>query len=288
MAAKSRTSPTTRNASDAFSADTLSARPFHILNCRCDVIEPCCRPAEPCHCDVSDYLMLYLSEGSAEFDFDGSRQTLGAQTIVLYRPGEPRRYTFPKKTKIVLYSITFTGANIEHVLSMTVFREGRIFLPGDTHLFEDFTQKIIRELKFRTAHYDLMCVSLFMELLACLSRKILNTAPEQSQQAGPLAAVLDLMHDHYYQNHSIEEYAELCRMSPYYFIRKFKEYTGCSPHAYLIGIRMEKAKGLLASTNMTLSEVSFAVGYENPLYFSRLFKKQTGQSPAAFKKEVDR
>jgi len=62
--------------------------------------------------------------------------------------------------------------------------------------------------------------------------------------------------------------------------------VGYSPHAYLIKVRLERAKELLITTSFNVSEISFAVGYENPLYFSRMFKKYTGVSPANYKKQM--
>lgn len=46
---------------------------------------------------------------------------------------------------------------------------------------------------------------------------------------------------------------------------------------------MERAKHLLLSSNLSISEISFSIGYENPLYFSRLFRKYTGSSPTEFR-----
>ena len=69
----------------------------------------------------------------------------------------------------------------------------------------------------------------------------------------------------------------------YHFIHLFREYTGFSPHAYVTRLRLDKAKDLMVSTTMNISEIAFAVGYANPLYFSRLFKRHTGLSPSRFR-----
>ena len=74
-----------------------------------------------------------------------------------------------------------------------------------------------------------------------------------------------------------------CGLSEYHFIHLFREYTGFSPHAYVTRLRLDKAKDLMVSTTMNISEIAFAVGYANPLYFSRLFKRHTGLSPSRFR-----
>ena len=79
------------------------------------------------------------------------------------------------------------------------------------------------------------------------------------------------------------QYAKMCNMSEYHFIRKFKAYTGTSPHAYKTGILISKASQLLTATNMNIIQISEMLGFENSLYFSRVFRKETGLSPRAFR-----
>lgn len=64
----------------------------------------------------------------------------------------------------------------------------------------------------------------------------------------------------------------------------FKKETGSSLGSYIIERRMEKAKALLAEGKLTVSEVAFAVGYDNFTYFSRLFKNKVGVMPKEYKK----
>jgi AraC-like DNA-binding protein len=50
-------------------------------------------------------------------------------------------------------------------------------------------------------------------------------------------------------------------------------------HAYLI----DKAKGLLLITQLSISEIAYQLGFEYPAYFNLLFKNKTGQTPLAFR-----
>ena len=52
---------------------------------------------------------------------------------------------------------------------------------------------------------------------------------------------------------------------------------------YVVSIRIEAAKNLLTSSDITISEIASLVGYDNSLYFSRLFTKHTGTSPTAYR-----
>jgi AraC-like DNA-binding protein len=67
--------------------------------------------------------------------------------------------------------------------------------------------------------------------------------------------------------------------------RKIKALTGMSPAIYIRHIRVQKAKELLASTQLSISEIAYQVGFKSPVYFSQVFKKTFGESPNATRKD---
>lgn len=81
----------------------------------------------------------------------------------------------------------------------------------------------------------------------------------------------------------MEEYAKTHHMSISTLSRMFKHHTGLTPLQFLLNIRLSAAKNLLKDTNLTISEISSMVGYDNPLYFSRLFHKHVGITPRDYR-----
>ena len=71
-------------------------------------------------------------------------------------------------------------------------------------------------------------------------------------------------------------------LSTVYFSSLFKKEIGCNFTDYLNRIRIERAKTLLATTNLRVYEVSNAVGYLSPKYFFQVFKRLTGKRPREF------
>lgn len=67
--------------------------------------------------------------------------------------------------------------------------------------------------------------------------------------------------------------------------RKVKALTGMSPVELLRLFRLQRAYKLLQSTNKTVAEVSYEVGFGTPGYFSSCFKKQYGKYPTELKRE---
>lgn len=68
-------------------------------------------------------------------------------------------------------------------------------------------------------------------------------------------------------------------LSRFHFHRLFTRIYRTTPHQYLTGKRIERARRLLAEKDLTISEICNDVGFESIGSFSVLFKKQNGQSP---------
>jgi two-component system response regulator YesN len=92
------------------------------------------------------------------------------------------------------------------------------------------------------------------------------------------------------RNHSRDiTLSQICdhfRFSRSYISHKFKKRTGKSFREYLTDIRLEDAKSLLFYSNLNVTEIAFAVGFENSNYFSNVFKSKVGLSPLAYRKTI--
>ena len=89
--------------------------------------------------------------------------------------------------------------------------------------------------------------------------------------------------ERYKEQISISTLAEEVYLTPTYLCVLFKQTTGSTINEYLTMTRLEKAKQLLADSNIKLYDVCYEVGYLSPSYFSRLFKKYVGISPSEYR-----
>lgn len=92
-----------------------------------------------------------------------------------------------------------------------------------------------------------------------------------------------VMEDNYRYNLQLEDFARLCGRSLSAFKRDFQEVFGMPPGRWLRQQRLERARALLRSTPMQVSEVAFQCGFENLSHFSRAFKEHFGHAPAALR-----
>ena len=83
----------------------------------------------------------------------------------------------------------------------------------------------------------------------------------------------------YQKDITVEDIAENCGLNRNYFGKKFKEEFGKTPQEFLMRFRMTKATELLEHSQLSIGEISCAVGYNDQLHFSRAFKNTYGISP---------
>lgn len=98
------------------------------------------------------------------------------------------------------------------------------------------------------------------------------------------ASLVDVVESHLYSNLNLEQLAFLSGQSLSSFKREFKKHFDETPARYIRHKRLSKAADLLRHSSLTVSEISFQVGYEDPSYFSRLFFQKLSILPSEYRK----
>ncbi|MBQ4353628.1 MAG: helix-turn-helix transcriptional regulator [Clostridia bacterium] len=78
--------------------------------------------------------------------------------------------------------------------------------------------------------------------------------------------------------------ARECNISEVYFRKLFTKHFGISPKQYIIDLRIQKAKQMLAEGGMSVSVILEKCGFSNPYHFCRLFKQRVGITPSEYRK----
>ena len=81
-----------------------------------------------------------------------------------------------------------------------------------------------------------------------------------------------------------KDLAAIARLSTFHFNVAFRNSVGDSPHGYLIRRRVERAQGLMLSTERSLSDIAAECGLADQSHLTRLFRKIVGESPAAWRR----
>jgi two-component system response regulator YesN len=167
------------------------------------------------------------------------------------------------------------------VLEFILFAEQRAFLSGGmTYYFryrKDYLPALIQIDNFE--HLRKWFLDKVME--AC--RNIITKREEQT--SGAIARAKSFIEENYSRDISLDDVSRFVDISPYYFSKLFKEETGENFIEYLTNIRIERAKLLLQSKEVSIKNICVETGYSDPNYFSRIFKKQVGVTPTEYREK---
>ncbi|KEI09828.1 chemotaxis protein CheY [Clostridium sp. K25] len=123
-------------------------------------------------------------------------------------------------------------------------------------------------------------------------KKITNNLNERTNKnISPFSVIktgIDYIYDHYKEDITLEDIANICSISPCYFSRVFKKELGVNFITYINKMRIDEAKKILINSNETINNISFKMGFDNCGYFIKVFKKIIGVTPKKYRQKFRR
>ncbi|MBD1919522.1 helix-turn-helix transcriptional regulator [Microcoleus sp. FACHB-831] len=131
---------------------------------------------------------------------------------------------------------------------------------------------------------DLLIDSLKTTLAIHLLRNYCTIQPKLSSYPNGLSQsalqqVTDYIHEQLDQDLKLVELSAIAQLSPYYFLRLFKQRTGITPHQYILQRRIEKAKHLLKYSELSIADIAALTGFSDQSHLTRCFKRIVGITP---------
>ncbi|MBQ9131716.1 MAG: helix-turn-helix transcriptional regulator [Clostridia bacterium] len=252
---------------------------LHMISCGHIFAKPgrqICRPT-----GRQDWLLFYVAKESETF-FLPHQVKLSQGSFLLFAPGEPQHHIYTGNKTAEFYYVHFQCRALPDCFSLktshpyTVACESRVCA-----IFEE----ILAETLEKAPHYELLSLSGLLQLLSLMQREGHVTEHPAGAQWKRIAYVIQHMNKHYASNLRLEDYAAMCCISKYHFLRLFRQVTGTAPMEYRMRLRMETAKELLEENELSVSRIGEEVGFPSPAYFSDAFRKYTGVSPRQYRKQ---
>jgi len=237
---------------------------------------------------LHEYQLIYVIKGEGIFQSAHcSSVRVTAGNIIMIFPGEWHTYQPDKKNGWVVYWAGFNGVNIDRLLDHSFFskKQSVLDIGFNEHLIELYRQGIDVANYQRTA---------FQQMLAGIVQLLLGTVfyidKNNSFRDKGVVKQIDmarvLIRESVATNQTLEDIASQLNMSYSWFRRLFKQYTGFAPAQYQMEIKIQKAKELLASTNMPIKEIAYELNFESAGYFITFFKSKIGISPKAYRNKI--
>lgn len=112
--------------------------------------------------------------------------------------------------------------------------------------------------------------------------------PRQKRERTPSPLVrqaLEILRDSLDGNVSLDDIARRCNVSRSHFYQVFRQELGCTPHEWLMRMRIEQARSLLRRPDLTLAEIAGRCGFSDQSHFTRTFSRRFGMSPGRWRAE---
>lgn len=250
------------------------------------------------------YEMVYMKKGNAVFEIAGQPAVMGPNDIVIIKPKQFHRFIVKSDTGCEFIVLSFKFENkingeyseipLEDFLNFVSSKESGPFITLKVSQKNEIIILMNRILKERDSSEpgsEFLNYLLVLELFVLLSRALKmeweNSIKSKSPKLRELINIsINFIHNNFERDISLGNIAKFVFLSPSYFTRAFKEETGMSPISYLLKIRIERAKELLADTGLKISDIALSVGFSNQQRFNEMFKKYARVTPLQYRKKV--
>lgn len=236
------------------------------------------------HKSLAEILLVY--QGAGIYMIDGKRYTAQKGDIILYNACTVHDEYGGSGMNLATYCIGISNLQLvnmplNHILPAKV---SPILSTNDRfdeiyHLFRAIEQES-KENQEETASYLMM--ALITSIKAILQTNGNELKNEQSQLAIKIREFID---NNYTEDIHLTDIAAATNTNAYYFSHQFKAEIGLSPMKYVILRRLGEAQNLLINTDMTITQISAQVGYNNSNYFQNVFRNALGITPGDYRRK---
>jgi AraC-like DNA-binding protein len=182
-------------------------------------------------------------------------------------------------------SIPITMLTLQHSeeLAVWAFRSGvwdYLALPLQPAEHQRYLKDLRALCQLRNAH-DLSKPKQQLARISELPESVRLTNEHQKQR--PLQDAIHYIELHFKEHIEQQTLAKRCGMTPFRFSRLFKQTYGVGFLEFVQRKRMDKAEELLSNSEMPITSIAYAVGFQDPSYFARSFKQYFGCCPSDYR-----
>ncbi len=246
---------------------------------------------------------FYVFEGIARHEVAGQKKILRMGDFCIIPPGTP--HTISVQDRSIVIVMILSSEVIENVFKNPTYYKNNplsefflrnirysgdnnylMFHTGNDQELRDLILQMMLESINKYQEYDAILYSLFAIFFAKLIRYYESTieTPDKNRPNAELAYDIIAFIQENHNDISLEDVAQKFNYSLEYTSRYIKKNTGKTFMELLTDSRMKHAVSLLKSTNLSVSQIAFQIGYENTENFIRVFRKKYNTTPTAYRK----
>lgn len=235
--------------------------------------------------ELDEFQINYVTKGSGVFENENGRYSIKPGSLVITRPGIWHRYRPAKGTGWMENYIGFDGSIPRNIISQhKSFTQKPVLHIGQRAEFIDTYHKIFEMIQEEMPGFQQVASAMVMKLLGYMIsvEKQRNFSGKRVEKI--IRNACFEIRENVGKEIDFKIYADDHHIGYSYFRKMFKQYTGIAPVQYHLDLKIQRAKEMLASTDRSIKEIAFELGFHSIHYFSRIFKKKTGISPSEIRK----
>ncbi|MEU8227620.1 AraC family transcriptional regulator [Kribbella sp. NPDC048915] len=148
--------------------------------------------------------------------------------------------------------------------------------------------QLVRELTTRYEYAETGLVLAVDHLVLAVSRSLAPTAVPQLAMHPAVRTVRRLLDQEFDRRWTLKELAERVALAPAYLAELFAAELGRPPHRYLNERRIDRARQLLETSDMTITALALSLGFSSSQHFARVFRQYTGRTPTSVRSSRSR
>lgn len=238
---------------------------------------------------LNEYQLLYLTEGEGIFHSSSVKEAkIKAGDLFLLFPGEWHSYHPLPNVGWKSHWMGFRGQNMDSRVRQGFLGSGKpIYHVGFSARVDDLYRFAYDTAQEEGAYVQQTLagvVNLLIGLMYSLERNIqLSSNHEHVDMVNHARRRIRESLD---ADLTIQQIAKEMSVSYSNFRKLFKEFTGVSPSLYQQDLRLQRAKELLATTDLSIKQIAYQLRFESPDYFSSKFKIKMGMKPSEFREQT--
>jgi len=241
-----------------------------------------------------DYSVITVLAGQCRIETDGSKTDFDCGSIILVNPNQSCSFSAISKSVELLILLVPTNRMYQMASEVQIASDSELLfrelsVEPDTRL-KFLIQTVGEELRLSQAGRGVVIDATINQIIVHLLRNLMTVRRGMKLELSRVGVVdrrlrraIEFMYLHSAEELSLSEIAREAFLSAYHFARLFKRITGLTPHNYLANIRIEQARHLLGTSDLSINAIATRVGYESQSHFAKLFRAATGLTPKEFR-----
>lgn len=264
--------------------------------------------------DIAIFKPRYFVEGENQFDcyhfvmpsvevpsffVDNKEINLQKNTILATNPGQKLKVShvnakYSHSNDIKFICMFIETRKLQELAKSEFNKTDLLFYNNLCYLSNNLLSLISKfEAEFRNKQfgYQFILDCLSMEIAVNMIRELKSNLPDANDfriysARKDINTTIDYLWENVNMEFSLDKLCRIANLSPYYFVRLFKDNTGKTPYEYYMDIKIRKSIQYLKAGKHSITEICFILGFSSHSHFTSIFKKRVGITPSEFIKSI--